>query len=261
MAPRSSTSGRTRTARSRSRRSPRRSTSGRRSSVARRSRIARVTGRRSAGIGRIAHERGALVLADSYQAVGAIELDVRALDVDFVTGGTVKYLLASAGLGFLYVRASSADGLLPTQTRLVRGRGHLPDGHLGLLARRATRGGSTPARPVPNIYAGLAGMSIVEEVGVPAIEAHVRGLDDPADRRPRRAAARRSSRHATRPDAAPLVCFRSTDPAGSSPSSRPSGSSSRCATTASASHRTSTTSTTTSTAWSRRLRVRPHLLA
>ena len=38
-------------------------------------------------IARIAHERGALVLADSYQAVGAIELDARALDVDFVTGG------------------------------------------------------------------------------------------------------------------------------------------------------------------------------
>ncbi len=44
---------------------------------------------------RIAHDRGALVLADSYQAVGAIDLDAPALGVDFVTGGTVKYLLAS----------------------------------------------------------------------------------------------------------------------------------------------------------------------
>jgi selenocysteine lyase/cysteine desulfurase len=29
---------------------------------------------------------------------------------------------------------------------------------------------------VPNIYAGVAGIGIVEEAGVPAIEAHVRGL-------------------------------------------------------------------------------------
>ena len=67
-------------------------------------------------IARIAHERGALVLADSYQAVGAIELDARALDVDFVTGGTVKYLLGSAGLGFLYVRGDLLPRLLPSQT-------------------------------------------------------------------------------------------------------------------------------------------------
>ena len=41
-------------------------------------------------------------------------------------------------------------------------------------ARRFDSG--TP--PVPNIYAGLAGMRIVEEAGVDAIEAHVRGLVD-----------------------------------------------------------------------------------
>src|ERR1051326_7088821 len=56
-----------------------------------------------AEIARLAHARGALCLADSYQAIGAIAFDARALGVDFVTGGTVKYLLASAGLGFLYV--------------------------------------------------------------------------------------------------------------------------------------------------------------
>ncbi len=69
-----------------------------------------------AEIARLAHAHGALVLADSYQAVGAIDLDVRALGVDFVTGGTVKYLLASAGLGFLYVRRELFPELMPTQT-------------------------------------------------------------------------------------------------------------------------------------------------
>jgi selenocysteine lyase/cysteine desulfurase len=73
-------------------------------------------------------------------------------------------------------------------------------------ARRFDAG--TP--PVPNIYAGVAGLSLVEEVSVPAIEEHVRGLnthlieglhalgatvvtpDDPGRR-------------------GPLVCVRSTD--------------------------------------------------
>ena len=129
-----------------------------------------------AEIARLAHEHGALCLADSYQAVGAVDLDVRALGVDFVTGGTVKYLLASAGLGFLYVRGELLDGLLPTQTGWFADEDifqmDISDYSPAADARRFDAG--TP--PVPNIYAGLAGMSLVEEAGVPAIEAHVHGL-------------------------------------------------------------------------------------
>jgi Aminotransferase class-V len=43
-----------------------------------------------AAIARLAHERGALCLADSYQAVGAVDLDAHGLDVDVITGGTVN---------------------------------------------------------------------------------------------------------------------------------------------------------------------------
>ena len=127
-------------------------------------------------IARIAHEHGALVLADSYQAIGAIEFDPRALGVDFVTGGTVKYLLGSAGLGFLYVRGELLPELLPSQTGWFADedifRMDISDYSPAADARRFDAG--TP--PVPNIYAGLAGVSIVEEAGVAAIEAHVRGL-------------------------------------------------------------------------------------
>ncbi len=131
-----------------------------------------------AAVARLARERGALCLADSYQAAGAIPLDVRALDVDFLTAGTVKYLLASAGLGFMYVRRGLHERLLPTQTGWFADedifRMDISDYSPAPDARRFDAG--TP--PVPNIYAGLAGMAIVDEVGVPAIESHVRGLAD-----------------------------------------------------------------------------------
>lgn len=161
-------------------------------------------------IARLAHERGALCLADSYQAVGAVDLDVRALGADVVTGGTVKYLLASAGLGFLWVRGELLPQLLPTQTGWFADedifRMDISDYSPAADARRFDAG--TP--PVPNIYAGVAGVSIVEEAGVAVIEAHVErlgtrlldGLDElgatvvtPRD------PARRG----------PLVCVRSTD--------------------------------------------------
>ena len=96
-------------------------------------------------IAALAHAKGALVLADSYQAAGAIELDTRTLGADFITGGTVKYLLASAGLGFLWVRGRCSASC-PAADRLVRGRGHLPHGHLGLQPARRPHAASTPAR-------------------------------------------------------------------------------------------------------------------
>jgi selenocysteine lyase/cysteine desulfurase len=127
-------------------------------------------------IARLAHDAGALCLADSYQAIGAIDFDVRRLGVDFVTGGTVKYLLGSSGLGFLYVRGELLPGLLPSQTGWFADedifRMDISDYSPAADARRFDAG--TP--PVPNIYAGLAGMSIVEEAGTAAIEEHISGL-------------------------------------------------------------------------------------
>jgi kynureninase len=129
-------------------------------------------------VARLAHARGALVLADSYQAVGSVPLDVRLLDVDFLTTGTVKYLLASAGLGFLYCRPELVARLLPTQTGWFADedifRMDISDYSPHPTARRFDSG--TP--PVPAIYAGLAGIALVEETGVAAIEQHVRSLND-----------------------------------------------------------------------------------
>src|SRR6266545_1614463 len=46
----------------------------------------------------IAHERGVPVLLDAYQSVGSLPIDVKALGVDFLAAGVLKYLLGSAGL-------------------------------------------------------------------------------------------------------------------------------------------------------------------
>ena len=129
-----------------------------------------------AEVARLAHERGALCLADSYQAAGAVPLDVGRLGVDLLTAGTVKYLLASAGLAFMYVRPELHERLVPTQTGWFADedifRMDISDYSPATSARRFDSG--TP--PVPNIYAGIAGMGIVEGAGVAAIEAHVRQL-------------------------------------------------------------------------------------
>jgi len=159
----------------------------------------------------VAHAQGALVLADSYQAIGAVEVDVRTLGADVVTGGTVKYLLGSAGLGFMWLRPELRTELLPTQTGWFADEDifamSIADYSPHATARRFDSG--TP--PVPSLYPGVAGMELVAEVGVPAIEEHVgalvalllAGLDELGATV---ATPRAPAEHG------PLICVVSTDP-------------------------------------------------
>lgn len=128
------------------------------------------------GVIRLAHERGALVLVDAYQAAGAIPIDVRALGVDFLAAGTVKYLLGSAGLAFLYCRSDLIERIRPTSTGWFADEDifqmDIHDYSPSSTARRFEFG--TP--PIPNIYAGLAGLELVQEIGIAETEEHVRGL-------------------------------------------------------------------------------------
>ena len=106
------------------RRTPPRSTSAPRSSPRRSSPTGRArstTSRRSTGS---RSEHGALMLVDGYQGIGAIPLDAPSAGDD-VVGGTVKYLLASAGLAFMALRPGLVEELVPVADGLVRGRERL----------------------------------------------------------------------------------------------------------------------------------------
>jgi selenocysteine lyase/cysteine desulfurase len=129
-----------------------------------------------AEVARLARERGALCLVDAYQAAGAVPVDVQAIGSDFLTAGTVKYLLGSPGLAFMYVRRDLHERLLPTQTGWFADedvfRMDIWDYSPAGTARRFDAG--TP--PVPSIYAGIAGLELVAGAGAEAVEAHVRTL-------------------------------------------------------------------------------------
>ncbi|MHB8475756.1 MAG: aminotransferase class V-fold PLP-dependent enzyme [Steroidobacteraceae bacterium] len=122
------------------------------------------------GIVRLARAKGASVLLDCYQSVGSLDIDVKALDVDFAAGGMLKYLLGTAGIGFLYVRDSFTKSLVPTNS------GWFAQAEIGAMditanrpapnARRFEAG--TPA--VVNCYAAEAGLKFLLAVGTPAIE-------------------------------------------------------------------------------------------
>jgi selenocysteine lyase/cysteine desulfurase len=128
------------------------------------------------GIVRLARARGARVLLDCYQAVGGLTVDVRKLDVDFAVGGMLKYLLGTAGIGFLYVRSELIRELVPTNS------GWFAQEEITAMDITANRPSPTARRfeagtpAVVNCYAAEAGLEIILEVGTDAIEARVRQL-------------------------------------------------------------------------------------
>jgi kynureninase len=115
-----------------------------------------------------AREAGALVCLDAYQSVGAVPLDVTALDVEFCVGGSVKWLCGGPGAGWLYVRPDVAERLEPAFAGWM---GHArpfafePEMSPAPGAARFLTG--TPI--VAANYAASAGYELIAEIGVDRI--------------------------------------------------------------------------------------------
>jgi selenocysteine lyase/cysteine desulfurase len=131
-----------------------------------------------AAIARLAHDHGALLLVDSYQAAGAVPIDVDALGADFIAGGALKYLLGSPGVGYLYANPATTNHLVPTVT------GWFADEDIYAMRIDAYRPAPNARRfesgtpPIPSVYAATAGVELMLEIGVEATATHVAKLNN-----------------------------------------------------------------------------------
>lgn len=127
-------------------------------------------------IARMAHAHGALVVLDSYQIVGTEIIHPRELDVDVCVGGMLKYLLGTAGIGFMYVRASLISQLEPrTSGWFAQADTDAMDIFASKLSGSARRfEAGTP--PVPSCVATSAGLSLVLDTGLEQIAGQVRRI-------------------------------------------------------------------------------------
>ena len=116
-----------------------------------------------------AHEVGAHVLLDSFQAVGSIPVDVQQLKPDFLTGGVLKWLCGGAGTAFLYVRPDLAQKLEPKFTGWIA---HQNPFAFEVGAQHYTEGAYRFMNGTPNVpalYCARPGLRIIAEVGVQRI--------------------------------------------------------------------------------------------
>jgi len=117
----------------------------------------------------ICHRKGAALVVDAYQSIGAFPFDVHESGVDFLAGGMLKWLMGGPGMAFLYARRDRVAQHTPT----ALGWWAMEDvfafdvEHLALArsARRFEYG--TPA--VAAVYTSRAGLSLVDEIGIPTV--------------------------------------------------------------------------------------------
>ena len=116
-----------------------------------------------------AHEHGAYVLLDAYQATGVVPIDVKKWDIDFLVGGSVKWLCGGPGAGYLYVKPSLYSLIEPTVTGWVAHE-HPFAFETGAIkyAKDSTRflHGSPQ---IPVFYAAEPGYDLINQAGVDRI--------------------------------------------------------------------------------------------
>ena len=125
----------------------------------------------------LAHERGAYVLLDAFQSVGSLPVDVRELGVDFLGAGVLKYLLGSAGLGFLFCRRDVVERVWPTATGWFADENIFAMDHTDYSPSKTASRFQSGTPPVPAIYAGIAGIELMKEIGIAETREHVNRLN------------------------------------------------------------------------------------
>ncbi len=118
-----------------------------------------------------AHEVGAYVVLDTYQSAGTVPFSVKDLDVDFCTGGSVKWLCGGPGAGYLYVAPRLQETLEPKVTGWMAHAEpfSFEDAPIRYAEGIARFLHGSPA--IPALYAAESGYRIINEIGVERIRA------------------------------------------------------------------------------------------
>jgi len=116
-----------------------------------------------------AHNMGARVMLDSYQAAGVLPIDVQDLNVDILATGVLKWLCGGPGAAFMYVRRDLQDLFFPA----IRGwladkepfEFHMPNVDFADGMHRFL----TSSIQVPCLHTARPALRMFNEVGMDAI--------------------------------------------------------------------------------------------
>jgi kynureninase len=120
------------------------------------------------------HHRGARLLLDAYHTIGVIPIDAQRLDVDFLIGGSYKYLRGGPGSAFLYLSPDAlVSGLHPLDAGWFALRDDRPAAGFDVSALRA--GGDALLSDTPAVapwYQARSGQQFTLALGVERLRAY-----------------------------------------------------------------------------------------
>ncbi len=118
-----------------------------------------------------AHQVGAHVILDVFQAAGTVPLSLRELEVDFAVGGVLKWLCGGPGVAYLYVRPDLRTALKPTITGWMAHQRPF-DFEVGPIDRREDAFRFLNGTPhLPALYACQPGLEVIRQAGIDRIRA------------------------------------------------------------------------------------------
>jgi kynureninase len=116
-----------------------------------------------------AHEVGARMMLDAYQAVGTVPVSVRNLKVDLLTGGSIKWLCGGPGASYLYCNPVLAPRLEPALTGWFAHADPFSFDPGPMRWHEGERRFWTGTTSIAGYAAAQPGIKIVAQIGVEAI--------------------------------------------------------------------------------------------
>ncbi|HUN28251.1 MAG TPA: aminotransferase class V-fold PLP-dependent enzyme [Alphaproteobacteria bacterium] len=115
---------------------------------------------------------GALLCVDAYQTTGVYPYDVRAWDLDIVTGGSHKWLLGGPGCGWIYVKPELLAHLRPAVTGWMAHARPFDFEEAPIRYAESMYRFGTGTPTIPGYVVARCGHQLIAQIGIARIREH-----------------------------------------------------------------------------------------
>jgi selenocysteine lyase/cysteine desulfurase len=130
-----------------------------------------------AAIGRFCRERGILFCVDAIQSIGCLPVDVKAMNIDFLSADGHKWMLGPEGLGYFYCRKELIETVRP-EMGWMNVINAINYGDYDLTLRSDAKRFECGSYNIPGVLALGAALELLLEVGIDTVWRRIDGLNN-----------------------------------------------------------------------------------
>jgi selenocysteine lyase/cysteine desulfurase len=133
-----------------------------------------------ATLGRFCRDRQILFCVDAIQSMGVLPIDVRAMNIDFLSADGHKWLLGPEGAGVFFCRRELLPTLRPLSVGWMNVVNDQDYGNYDLTLKPDARRFECGTHNIPGLLALKASLELLLELGVDAVASRLKSLTDRA---------------------------------------------------------------------------------